>query len=632
MSKRPRRKPQLQRAAPQFPPGGALMYVPAHQLQNVYGQTFYGSQTANVPVGQTALFNPGTPLPTQPGVNVGGNPVQYKYVPQYNTFPVDRTQNVAEMPSFEQLRRLAMMDYGCTLCERYWLDMVPRLKLQVKLKDEYVADGAEEKDYQKEITYFKNFFSKPDGNLNIHEWVQQILIDRSQIDEVYLYKHRTRGGKLLGLWIVAGDQMKQLLDVWGRLPDGREYAYQQYPWGIPGMQYTRDQIIHRRETPASTTPYGRSRVERVLLVTNAALKKMKQDLAYFKRNTPGGILMPPGDGSNQWTSDQLDAYQQSWDALMSGNLDLLYTIRVVQPGFTYTPFVQPPLDAVIDRYWLNIRASAYGVPMDELGFTDNSNRSVGQTQQDVVYRRTIGPHTMVIAEILTDVMNNDFDPSLHGEMFDVVFGGYEEQEDELGKAQTLSTYTGAGILGLTAAAKLAKLPEEPDAQNIGRMLITKEGPIFLDDMATDEMRKAATQAKLAGFQMAANPPQEQDENDTGAQTNAKAEESSTEDSRGGNSKDATTAASGSTAQSRAAWNHSDAKAASTDYRNWRSRAIEDVKHGRLQRAFSSDVIPEYVQAYLSYELALCKTPDDVRALFKRVQDHQMEVVQQWASL
>lgn len=483
-------------------PGGSLIYVPAGQKQGILGQTFYGS-TSNIPVGATTSFSPGTPLAPQPGMNPLGQPQSFKYPVAYNTFPPNRSL-YEEMPTFEQLRRIAVMDYGTGLCERYWLDMVPQMKLKVGLKQEYITAGAEEKQYQKELTYFKNFFSKPDGQHNIHEWIQQALVEQSQIDELYIYKNRTRGGKLLGLPIVAGDQMKPLLDDWGRQPD--KYAYQQYPWGIPGWQYTADQMIHRRETPSVNTPYGRSRVERVLLITNTALRKQKQDLAHFTEgNIPAGIMQVPE--SLNWTPDQIDAYEQSWNSLVAGNLQQMVRVKFTQPGMEYVPFVQPSLDSVIDRYWLNIRASVYGVPMDELGFTETSNRSVGEIQQDVVYRRTIGPHAITYAMILTDIMNNDFPPELHGEMFEVTFGGYEEQEDDQAKAATLTMYTNAGVLGLTNAAKAANLPEDPGAPHIGRVFMSKDGPIFLDDMASDTVRKAALDAKMAGFEMAANPPE-----------------------------------------------------------------------------------------------------------------------------
>jgi hypothetical protein len=232
--------------------------------------------------------------------------------------------------------------------------------------------------------------------------------------------------------------------------------------------------------------------------------------------------------------------------------------------------------------------------------------------------------------LLTDILQHDFEPSLHGDLMQVSFGGYEPPEDELSKAQTLSTYTSAGILGLSNAAKLAKLPEDPEAKPIGRVFFAKDGPVFLDDVADQDMRDATNEAKMAGLQMAANPPepQEEEENsDQGPPQNAKAQKASPGTGRGGNSKDARHTATGRAPQSRAAGDYRE-DLTSTDYRNWRTRAIEDVKQGRAQRRFNSTLIPEYVQAYIGFELERCLTADDVRDLFKRVQEHQMEVIGQ----
>lgn len=682
MRKRQRKK--LERAAPvQYAPGGALMYVPAGYQQSLLGQTYYGSTLKNAPSQWTSLFSPGTPLPPQPAVNPNGLPVQFKYPIAYNTFPVDRTLGNADIPTFEQLKRLAQMDYGTALCERYWLDMVPRMTVKVSLTPEAIANGAEEKQYKKEITFFKHWFERPDAMnaLDIHSWMRTALINQSRYDELYLYKNRTRGGKLLGLEVIDGSQMKPLLDDWGRLPPPPKYAYQQYPWGIPGYQYTQEQMIHYRESPASDTPYGFSRIERIILITNLALRKQKQDLAHFTEgNIPAGILTPP-EGSN-WTPDQLDAYEQSWNALLAGNLAQLARIKVVQPGFSYTPFVQPSFDSVFDRFLLNIRAAAYGLTMSDLGFTETVNKSSGDTQENVTYRRTIGPIAAIYAMILTDIMQHDFEPGLHGDLFCITFGGYEEAEDLQSQASAYSTLTGAGILGLSNASKLLKLPEDPDAPHIGRVLITKDGPIFLDDMASDEMRHAAVQAKMAGFQMAANPPQPS-ENETHSQKGVSSDEKQGQTKEG---EQAATkgqpAASGANerdkqsphnrsevAQERAFLGEEDEQRAQQDteeqarslgsdrrgdletasgatgtgnsqpeeagdyrgeaiidYRRWRTRAISDAKQGRAQRGFTSSYIPPTVHTYLSQLLARCNTPDEVRTVFARAQAQESELV------
>jgi len=632
MSKKYRGKKQstLQRATPAFPQGGALMYLSPAQLSSLYGQTFYGTQTKNIPAGSTALFPAGMPLPPQPNVNPAGLPVQFRFPVSYNTFPVDRSLQKPDIPSFQQLRELAKLDWGIGLCERKLLRMIQSLELKITLTKRAVAGGAEEKNYQKEITAFQDWFSKPDPqhDIDIHAWMQQAVVEQTQIDELYVYKNRTRGGKLLGLWIIDGSQIKPLLDDWGHPP--QDYAYQQYPWGIPGCKYSLDQMIHRRETPATDTPYGRSCVERVIGITNLALRKLRQDTSHYTEgNIPAGILTPP-EGSN-WTPDLIDAYEQSWNALVAGNPQQQVRIRVTQPGFEYTPFVTPSLNAEIDRFWLNIRASAYGIPMEALNFTESSNRSTGEIQKDTLYEQALYPYVLVYTMLLTGVLQHDFEPSMHGDLMQVGFGGYEPPEDELSKAQTLSTYTGAGILGLSNAAKLAKLPEDPDAKQIGRVFFAKDGPVFLDDVADQDMRDATNEAKMAGLQLAANPPEpqpqeEEDQDEQGPPQNAKAQKGGSANSRGGDRKDATQPTKAGPHQSRTTGDYR-VDLASTDYRNWRARAIEDVKAGRTQRRFNSTLIPEYVQAYLSFELERCLTADDVRELFKRVQDHQMmEVV------
>lgn len=671
-NKRARKK--LQRAQPSLPyaPGGALMYVPPGVAQSTYGTTFYGSQMKNLPVGQTALFSPGMPLPTQQGVNPGGLPIQWKYMPAVNTFPPDRTQQQDDIPSFEQLRRLARLDYGINLCEQYWLDLVPRMTMTIVLRPEAVAQGMEEKDFQEDITYFKNFWAKPDGEHHWHEWMQMGLRENSQVDDVYLYKARKRGGQLTGLRFVAADQMKPLLDDWGYTPLSPKYAYQQYPWGIPGMLYTTDMMIHRRGTPAVDDPYGMSRVEKVILITNLALKKAKMDLQYYTDgNIPAGMMEVP-EASN-WTPDQIDSYEQSWNALMAGNLQQMRRIKFVQPGMKYTPFTQPAFDSVFDRYMLNIRASVYGVPMDELGFTDTSNRSVGESQEAMVYRRTIEPLASVYSTILNECMANDFEPSMHGDLLMVKFGGYEEEEDEQTKATTLSTYTSAGILGLSAAAKLAGLPEEPGAPQIGRMMMTQSGPVWLDDVAQPEMRKAQQQATLAGFQMATNPPEpaapdnekppapgqkaskeppqddktmsrvvvaleraeeamrllrarnvtpEEEYDVTRTQEDSASASRVLGDSRRGDSEDARAGAQSGTGT--IGTTGSDSKEIHLELKRWQKRAIDDVLADKTQRPFISKIIPIGMYVDLVSELERCECANDVRAVFERAKNRERD--------
>lgn len=532
MSRRIKRK--LNRAAYPGNPGGATMYISPGQLQSLFAQTFYGSK-AGIPVQDATMFSPGQPLPTQPGVNKGGLPNQFKFPISYNTYNPDRSLGKPDIPSFQQLRHVAMLYSGVTLCERAWFDMVPRMQLKINLHPDYVAQGYEEKDFQQEISYFRKWFEKPDGRRDIHTWLRMALREQTQIDELYLYKHRTKGGKLLGLHVVAGDTMKPLLNDWGDIPlpdDPEPYAYQQYPWGIPGAMYTTDMMIHYQESPAADTPYGQSRVERIIMEVNQALRKKRRDLAMFTEgNIPQGLMEVPE--APQWTPDIIDAYEQSWNALIAGNPQQQVRVKFTQPGMKYVKTDSGEIMTDFDLFLLNIATGCYGMSLQDLSFTGDIHKSAGDSQQNVLYRRTIGPLAMVYGMILTDIMHTDFEPKYKGDMFIATFGGFEEAEDLGAMAAAYSALTSAGILGLTNAGKLMKLPEDPDAPHIGRILITKDGPIFLDDMASDKMRNAAMQAKMAGYAMATNPP-EPAQNNKGDTSNATSKQSS--GSNTGNSK------------------------------------------------------------------------------------------------
>jgi hypothetical protein len=500
-----RKQRALNRAAPSSLPGGALMYLSPQQLQSVLGQTFYGSK-AGIPTGATTLFSPGLPLPAQPGVNPQGQPTQFRFPVSYNTYPVDRTLGNPDIPSFEVLRRMARMYSGITLCERAWMDMVPRMGLKISLRPEVIAQGAEEKAYQREIAFFFNFFSKPDGQHDLHTWLRMALREQTQIDELYLYKHKTRGGKLLGLQIVAGDQMKPLLDDWGRQPDPPGFAFQQYPWGIPGMQYRIDQMVHYQESPAADTPYGFSRVERFILEVNQALRKKKKDLSYFTEgNIPQAFMEVPE--ASTWSQDQIQAYEDAWNSLLAGNGQQQVRMKFMQPGMKYVAAEQYTLATDFDRFLFYIACGVYGRQPSEFGFTETTNRATAEVEEDVIYRRTIGPIAADYGHLLTRCMEEDFPPELHGDLLQVTFTGYEEEEDVATLATAYSTLTSAGILGISNAGKLMKLPEDPDAPHIGRVIVQKGAPpVFLDDMADPAVRAAQKQATLAGFQMATQPP------------------------------------------------------------------------------------------------------------------------------
>lgn len=612
------------------------------------------------------MYSPGSPITPIPEITPKQGPRIWPYPTGINISGVDRSlgRTDYDIPSFQQLRRLAKLYNGITLCERVILDMIPLLELDIVPVAGLLDENEKSDKYQSEISKYKKWFEKPDKIHDYQSWLRMAWREQTQIDELYIYKQPNRGGGLYALQVVDGAWMKPLLNEQGIMPAPPFPAYQQFPYGAPGGLYTSEQFIHYQETPQSDSPYGFSRIERIILNVNIALRKQNKDLyRYTEGNIPAGIMEVP-EASN-WTPDQIDAYEQSWNALMAGNQQQQVRIKFTQPGMKYQAFDQPEDQmnlAQFDQFLLNITTAAYGLSMQDLAFTGDIHKSSGDSQQNVLYRRTLYPLIKVYSKIFTDVLRTDFGE----ERFDVVFRGFEESEDVQGLATAYSTLTNAGILGISDAGKLMKLPEDQNAAHIGRLIVGKDGPIFLDDIAAENVRAAALKAQMAGYEMAANPPDPNEQQPGGKppasgqkaanpapkddekpamsrvvealagveeqlrllrarNITEEAYEQSTQPSPEaaeeryiaigrGDSGHARGTAQSSAGQLATAGDDR-AKAVSQEYRRWRERAIADVKAGRQQRPFQSTLIPELERDVILSDLFKCKTADDVRDAF-----------------
>ena len=450
----------------------------------------------------TPMFAPGAPLqPSQGLVNPLG-PRQYQFPVGYNISARPRN---TEATGFDALRNLSMLYDGAQLCEQVWLENVSRLKLEIKLDPDFAAaTGDTEEKHIDDIKRYKDFFGYPDpGNgYDLKSWMRMGTRETLQIDALSIYVRPTRGGGVYSLEIVDGTTIKPLIDPRGRRPLPPYPAYQQFLYGVPAGLYTSEQMIYFRETVRAESVYGLSRNERIILRINQALRKENKDLSRFTDgNMPPGILEPPDDGS-QWTPEMLLAYQEMWDALLAGNDQARSRIKVVQPGSKITLLQDADIFVDFDRFLLNVCASCYGMTMADLGFTESVNKSSGETQENVFYRRSVKPLMDRFAELFTFILRHYF----HENRFVVGWSGFEEAEDFNTLTASYVSLVNAGIVSPTTAARQLKQPwHGPEIPNY---IVTKDGIVFLEDAVDAKMRKAANDAKLAGFALAANPAQQ----------------------------------------------------------------------------------------------------------------------------
>ena len=368
---------------------------------------------------------------------------RWQYPVGQNVWYIPRTN---EQVSFDELRNFGELYDIARIGIQVRKEEIQGLDHDWVVREEY-EEGADEH-YADEITRVKKFWEKPDRKEEFGEWIALLIDDVLVIDALALHLQMTRDGKdIYALRYTDGALIHPIIDNLGEV-----YGHQQIIYGVPRTAYidaayaglmpdvdkikTSDifpaqQLIYKVKVRKARSLYGFPPIEQVVMTINQAIRKQIQDLSYFTdTNVPSGIVGLP----DNVTLDQALSFQQDFDALLAGEPRMRARLKFI-PGVSgssvheFRPFTT---DIAYDEFLMKRTLAALGVTPQEIGFTEQINRSTGELQENVQFRRSTIPLTNYFDFGVFNPVTNRF---LHAPM---IRHSWEisETEDALKEAQT----------------------------------------------------------------------------------------------------------------------------------------------------------------------------------------------------
>ena len=312
---------------------------------------------------------------------------------------------------------------------------------------------------KKEIDLLRQFFASPDKLHTWQGWLRMILEDMFVLDAATVRPWKTRGGELYALEPFDGSTIKIVIDESGRPPEPPHAAYQQVLYGVPAVDFTRDELIYLPHNPRTHKVYGFGHVEQIINTVNIALRRQISQLDYFTEGTIPDLLL--GVPEN-WTADQISRFQENWDALFTGDLARKRKAKFVPGGMKPEPLKPAPIKDEFDEWLARLVCFQFSLPPTP--FIKQVNRSTAENASQTALEAGLGP-TKVWAKGMMDII---IQHHLGQPDLEWVWGYGEQEQDPLTKSQIHAAYVGAGIMTKDEVREelgLKPLPKEQQTTN-----------------------------------------------------------------------------------------------------------------------------------------------------------------------
>lgn len=418
-------------------------------------------------------WGPGQPI--APNNPVGEEPRQFEYMIGQNIVQRPRS---TEAISFETMRAIIENYDVAQMAIEVRQDELRNLDWNIVPYDEEETDK-----YANEIKQVRQFFEKPDGHMLFDDFQNMLAYDWLAFDALTIYPHLTKGGKLGALEPIDGTTITPMIDYYGRLPEVPAPAFVQWVNGLPWTWLNRDQLIYRPHRKRTNKLYGFAPVEWMLQTINTDIRYQLYFLQYFTEGSvPEAWINAP---QNMNDPQQIKQLQQMYDAVMTGDQSQKHKVKFIPFGSNVHEAKDVKFDVKFPEFMLHKACAAWKVTPAELGFTEKVNKSSGETQENVQFRRSIRPSAKFFEGIYTGIIHKYFGYT----NLRFKFLNLDEQEDMLMMAQRDEIYIKNAVIS----------PDEVRVQRLG-LDVDEKNPVprgFLFNTGFTPVESAIKQAELA---------------------------------------------------------------------------------------------------------------------------------------
>jgi hypothetical protein len=407
-------------------------------------------------MGSQQPFAPGEPVGPYDGYS--RHTRQFDYTTGYNIATRPRTH---ERVSFDALRGLVESYDIAQIAIWHRIDSIRSLDWKLMAADNYSGDVTDA------IAAGMEILKRPDRVNSFETWLAKWLYDVLAYDAGALYRLRNRAGRCVGLQPVSGVTLAPLLDYWGNSPEYPAEAYVQYVNGVPWNWLTRDDLIYEPFRPVAHSPYGRAPLESIMLNANTDIRFQ---VYFLERFTSGTIPEVLASAPESWNPEQIEVFQAYWDDLIYGNQAAKHQIKWLPGGSTFTWSNEKDFTDTFSLFLMRKSLAAFHVVPSDVGFTEDVNRSSGESQADVQHKVGELPFGRYVERIITAFLQDDLGLPLKHQ-----FDWGEEQDDRLQQAQSDQIYIQNAVVGASEVREMRFGLAEPEGQAVPRVFFTERG-------------------------------------------------------------------------------------------------------------------------------------------------------------